>query len=235
MASVCSRMDVLVVLNRKAARFFFFFLDGIAGKSGNRHLHSTKRTSHLTSEEFWCLWLICLSSFVFKGNGEMERPDTCSLMRAASASTLSLFCRVVTMEIFFRNCSFHPKFLALFQVFVMFSYSAESCSGRFFPYTLFFWVLPPVFVSTHKKVRWAVSQVDAGEVTRGAADTSHKFARLYAVDVDLENKHTQKQHLFEIWNLASQTCQVWVYVCFEWGWLGFVALSMHSPQIKTMQ
>lgn len=60
-------------------------------------------------------------------------------------------------------------------------------------------VLPPVFVSAQQQMRGAVSQTDASEDSRHAADAHHRLARLEAVDVDLERDkntrckaHTQK-------------------------------------------
>lgn len=48
--------------------------------------------------------------------------------------------------------------------------------------------LPSVFVPTHQQMRGAVSQVDAGEISRRAADANRWFARLQAVNMNLKLK-----------------------------------------------
>lgn len=48
--------------------------------------------------------------------------------------------------------------------------------------------LPSVSVPTHQQMRGAVSQVEAGEISRRAADTNRWFARLQAVNMNLKLK-----------------------------------------------
>lgn len=63
-------------------------------------------------------------------------------------------------------------------------------------------VLPPVFVSTHKKMRRGVSQVDASEISRRAANTNRRSAGLQAEDMNLEGNNKQKHLLLEILHYA---------------------------------
>lgn len=55
-------------------------------------------------------------------------------------------------------------------------------------------LLPPIIVSTHKKVRGAVFQVYAGEISWRAANADNKFARLQAAHMDLERQQSKPVH-----------------------------------------